>query len=418
MQAVILAAGESSRFWPLNQKHKSLTKIMGKPLIWYTVMALQKAGVKDIIIVQDKKRQIEKETKTNFSGSKIRYVVQPRPMGMGNAIFLTRHLIKDSFFVLDPYHFLIERLFKEMIKKSKETGAKIVLCGRKTDTPWNYGILKTKGDKALALNEKPKMGKESSNIRVVGIYLLSRDFFQYYIRVRENQYALESALDLYMKDKDVRVVLIKQKTPSLKYPWDLLGLNKILMSHFLKAKINRSARISKRALIGDNVYIGKNVKIFDGAVIRNFCHVGDNCIIGSNALIREYSDLENDVVVGANAEVARSIFQEKTHIHSGFFGDSIIGENCRIGAGVVIANRRLDRENIFSVVKNEKTNTGLTFFGTAIGHHTAVGINAGIMPGVFIGNNSIIGPGTIVFENVPDNTVFYQEFKNIVSKKK
>jgi len=36
-QAVILAAGESTRFWPLNEKHKSLTRILGKPIIWYTL---------------------------------------------------------------------------------------------------------------------------------------------------------------------------------------------------------------------------------------------------------------------------------------------------------------------------------------------------------------------------------------------
>jgi len=62
-QAVILAAGESSRFWPLNQKHKSLFKIMGRPLIWYTIESLKKAGIKDIIIVQGPKKDIEEELK-------------------------------------------------------------------------------------------------------------------------------------------------------------------------------------------------------------------------------------------------------------------------------------------------------------------------------------------------------------------
>ena len=46
MQAVILTAGESSRFWPLNQRHKSLIKIMGRPLIWYTIEGLKKSGIK------------------------------------------------------------------------------------------------------------------------------------------------------------------------------------------------------------------------------------------------------------------------------------------------------------------------------------------------------------------------------------
>ncbi len=58
-QAVILAAGESSRFWPLKQRHKSLIKIMGRPLICYTIERLKKSAIKDIIIVQGPKKDIE-----------------------------------------------------------------------------------------------------------------------------------------------------------------------------------------------------------------------------------------------------------------------------------------------------------------------------------------------------------------------
>jgi choline kinase len=62
-QAVILAAGESSRFWPLNYQHKSLIKIMGRPLIWYTIEGLKMAKVKEIIIIQGIGREIEAELK-------------------------------------------------------------------------------------------------------------------------------------------------------------------------------------------------------------------------------------------------------------------------------------------------------------------------------------------------------------------
>ncbi len=413
-----MAAGESSRFWPLNYQHKSLIRVMGKPLIWYTIIALRKAGIKDIIIIQDEKKKIEREIEISPWGRKIKYVVQPAPKGMGDAIFSAKPLIKDSFFVLDPYHFIIGELLAEMVRKSKKTGAKIVLSARNTDTPWKYGILKTKGDRALALNEKPRVGKESSCVRVVGVYLLSPEFFRYYVRVKKGKYAFESALDLYMKEQDTRLVFTKQDTPSLKYPWDLLGLSRLLMSHFLEAKINKSTQISKRATIGNNVYIGQNVKIFEGAVVKDHCYIGDKCVIGNNVLIREYTNLEKNVIVGANAEVARSIFQEGTHVHSGFFGDSILGSSCRVGAGAVTANVRIDRQEIKTHLNGEKVDTGLKSLGAVLGRKASLGIKTGTMPGVLIGNNSIIGPGSIVFENIPDNTIFYQEFKGIVKKKK
>ena len=76
MQAVILAAGESLRFWPLNQRHKSLLKIMGRPLIFYTIESLKKAGIKDIIIVQGPKKDIEEDLKNYDLGIDIKYVIQ------------------------------------------------------------------------------------------------------------------------------------------------------------------------------------------------------------------------------------------------------------------------------------------------------------------------------------------------------
>jgi len=95
-QAVILAAGESSRFWPLNQKHKSLIKIMGRPLIFYTIESLKKAGIKDIIIVQGPKKDIEEELKDYQPN--IKYVIQEEPKGMGNALWQARDLIKGQFY--------------------------------------------------------------------------------------------------------------------------------------------------------------------------------------------------------------------------------------------------------------------------------------------------------------------------------
>lgn len=65
-QAIILAAGESSRFYPLNSSHKSLIKIMGKPLILYLVEALKKEGIKEIIIVQGRRKKILKRSLKNM----------------------------------------------------------------------------------------------------------------------------------------------------------------------------------------------------------------------------------------------------------------------------------------------------------------------------------------------------------------
>ena len=48
-----------------------------------------------------------------------------------------------------------------------------------------------------------------------------------------------------------------------------------------------------------------------------------------------------------------------------------------------------------------------------MGENSKTGINCSLMPGVLIGSNCNIGPNSVVFENIEDNTTFYTEFKGI-----
>jgi len=431
MQAVILAAGLSSRFWPLNQKHKSLIKIMGKPLVWYTLQSLKKTGIKEIIIVQNSKRDVEQELKNYLAPNSfwfdLKYVIQKTPEGMGNALFQVEKLIRDDFFLLHAHHFDVNEFIKPMVEIQKKTKARLVFLGQKVTEPQKYGIVsldKKIRNRVVKIVEKPKKTKESSGVGLKGIYLLPKDFFRYYKKVKKHQYDFESALQLYIDRNDVRISVgdetkvssspfavarvTKKDLPTLKFPWELFGVNRQLMSRFLKKKIQKSAEVSKNAIIQGKVYIGENVKIFEGAKIKGPCYIGKNCIVGNNALVRDYSNLEEGVLIGANAEVARCVFQKNVHCHSGFFGDSIFGENCKIGAGTITANIRIDRQNVKSRVKGKKIDTGLNKLGAILGNNVQTGIQVGVMPGVLIGSNSVIGPGTKVFQNIGDNKIFYR----------
>ena len=409
-QAVILAAGESSRFWPLNYQHKSLFSIMGRPLIYYTIKELERLGLKEVVIIQGPQKDIEEGLKGYEFGLEIKYLVQPEAKGMGDALSLAKELVKGPFFVLNPYHFEIGQVAENMVEKLNDS--ELVLLGKKTDRPENYGILNLKNDKALGIIEKPPAGQAPSDIMVIGIYLLSPEFFTYYQEVKRGMYDFEEALNLFMKEKEAKVVITEEEAPSLKYPWDLLKLNRALMDNYLETKIEESAQVAKNSVIEDRVYVGKEAKIMEGAVIKGPCYIGDNAIVGTNSLVRKYADLEEGAMVGAQAEVARSIFQKDAHVHSGYFGDSIFGEGCRVGAGTVTANVRLDRGEVKVKVKNEKVGSGLNSLGVISGKKTNIGINSSLMPGILIGSECVIGPASVVFDNIEDCKIFYTKFQN------
>lgn len=417
MQAVILAAGESSRFWPLNARHKSLVKIMGKPLIWYTIESLRLAGIHDFVIVQGPGKEVENMLGRFPWAEKATYVVQESPQGMGNALLQGKPHLQDRFLVVNAERIDAGEQAKLLLEKQQASKADMVLLATQTAEPWLFGILDVEGDQAVSLVEKPEQGKEPSDMRVVGTYLLSARFLEYYERIPEHQYAYEEALALCMKDRNVCFVATMEKIPSLKYPWNILEVQKALMDKFLKPFVASSAQIAKSAIVEGDVHIGENTRIFENAVIRGPCYIGDNCVIGNNALVREYVNLEHSVMIGANAEVTRSLFQEDVHTHSGYFGDSIFGKGCRIGTGTITANVRLDREEVKTFVKGEIINTGLLSFGVVMGEYVHTGVSTSFMPGVLVGSRSAIGPNSVVFENIENDAIFYTKFEKVVKKR-
>ena len=413
MQAVILAAGESSRFWPLSEgMHKAMNYIFGKPVIQHTIESLKSAGIKDVIVVQSPRREIEKV----INDPDVKFVVQEEPKGMGDALSRAREFLNDRFFVLGAHHVNAHEFLNPMIKVAKKSNAGAVMLGRETETPWIYGILDIKDGFARGIVEKPEKGKEPSNVKAVSLYMLSPEFFEYLEKVPEHHYNFEEALDLYMKKNDVPVHISEKDTVSLKYPWHLFDLAKKLFEK-MESHISDSAKIHPSVEINGKVHIGENVKIFRNATINGPCYIGNNVIIGNNSLVRDYTVLEDGALIGMNAEVTRSIFQRDVHIHSGFFGDSIIGEGCRIGAGTITANVRIDRGIVKATVKGKRIDTGRKSLGVIMGRNTRTGICVKFMPGVLVGSNCTIGPNTLVKENVESNTLVYDEFKTIKKKK-
>jgi len=202
----------------------------------------------------------------------------------------------------------------------------------------------------------------------------------------------------------------------LKHPWDLLKVKKELFDKYLKEKISSSAKIGQNVIIKGKVYIGKNVEIKENVVINGPVYIGDNSMIGNSSLVREYSNIENNALIGFNCEIKNSILQEDVHLHSNYIGDSIIGKSARIGAGTIVANTRIDRKDVCSYVFDQKIDTKLKQLGFIVGNNVKIGINCSLMPGILIGDNSFIGPHSLVLKNVEEDTIFYTEKKETKNK--
>lgn len=416
MQAVILAAGESSRFWPLNEKHKTLIRVCGKPLIGFLIDDLRKAGLKDIIIVQGPSRNIERGLKDK----RLKYTIQKKPTGTGDALLTAEKLIKsERFFVFNADDSEVGENIKPVLARAGQSAAKLILLASQTKTPWLFGILKTRKRKVLEIVEKPQPGREPSNLKNDNFFLFPREFFGCLKKTPSHPFSLISALNFYARVNPVEMILTRKSTLSLKYPWHLFSiLDFKLNAAAFKARMAKSAKLGKNVVVSGKVFIGEGVRIGANTVIQGPGYIGRDCEIGVSNVLRGPFNLEERVKTGAFMEIKHSLIGEGTHFHSGYVGDSLIGSNGRFGAGFVAANRRIDRSAISSVVKGKEVATGLTCLGAAVGNRTRFGAGSLIMPGVLVGRDCLVGPGSVVFENIDDQTIFYQEFKRTVVKKR
>jgi len=186
-------------------------------------------------------------------------------------------------------------------------------------------------------------------------------------------------------------------------PWDLLEANRWALArtkHKISGLVENGAR-----LIGP-VTVAESARLRSGAYVEGPAFIDEECDVGPNCYIRPGTSLGRKVRIGNACEIKNSIIMDRAHVgHLSYVGDSILGENCNLGAGTITANYRLDSGTVKMVVKDNVVDSGRTKLGAVLGDNVKTGIKALFMPGVKVGNNSWVGPSVIVGRDLPPNSV-------------
>ncbi|MDH4208935.1 MAG: sugar phosphate nucleotidyltransferase, partial [Anaerolineae bacterium] len=293
-------------------------------------------------------------------------------------------------------------LLPDVLHKAEQTGSDMVLVGREMEKPWRFGVFQFEDGKVTAVVEKPPLGQEPSKVVVVGVYFFSTLIFDYIDRTPLANYQLEAAYQGLIDEGNVEFVPYDGAFESFKYPWDLLTINEYLMARSIKhQRISDQAQISPRAIIDGNVFIEEGVRVFENAVIRGPAYIGRNSVIGNNALVWNHSSIGSNSVIGFSSEIKRSLIGSNCWIHMSYVGDSVLSDNCSLGAGTITANYRFDEADVPVTVEGEEISSDLDKLGVIMGPHCKTGCNATLMPGVKVGPHSIVGPGVILGEDLP-----------------
>lgn len=405
---VILAAGANTRMFPLNSsEHKGMIELCGESIISRTLRNLVDHNYTEIVIIVSPKDSGGNGLSGQLSSLKlplsISFVTQPEATGMGEALLQAQSLLPASFFVIAPYHVKAGAFLDQLLAQGKTN----IVCTVATATPWLFGIVTLEEGKVIGLTEKPPKGTEASDQKVQALYYFDQEYFDCLKKTPSEMYSFETALDSLMKQGKVSSLQLDEALPSIKFSWHLFDF----MSLFLKS-MNSSrastATVAPTAIIDDSkgaVIIDDNAQIGDFVKIVGPTYIGKNVQVGDYSFVRA-SSLEMDVTVGAKTEVVRSILLSKSSIHFGYLADSIVGKRVKIGAGCITANKRLDRAEITVNSNGKKIKTGRTALGAIIGERANIGVSTSIMPGVCIGSESVIFPGSVLYHSLPAGSTY------------
>lgn len=143
----------------------------------------------------------------------------------------------------------------------------------------------------------------------------------------------------------------------------------------------------------ESISIGEGTIVEPGVYIKGPAFIGKGCEIRHGAYLRGNVFLDDDSIVGHCTEIKNSILLKGAHAaHFNYVGDSILGENSNLGAGVKCANFRLDQKEIGVWIEEKKVMTGLRKLGVILGDRSQIGCNSVTSPGTLIGQDVVCYP--------------------------
>lgn len=171
MKGIILAGGQATRLRPLTWvTSKQLLPVYDKPMIYYPIETLTKAGITEILIIVSPEFAghylnllgTGKELGAHFS-----FAVQPEPRGLADAFIVGSDFIDDDNVAMILGDNIFDHDFSEQIKSFKSGALNFV---KEVSDPQRYGVIEFDKDKnVISVEEKPK--KPKSNYASVGLYV-------------------------------------------------------------------------------------------------------------------------------------------------------------------------------------------------------------------------------------------------------
>ncbi len=154
--AIILAGGEGKRM--KSDKPKTLSEVLGKPMLSWVLSALQKAGVNDICVVKGYKSECIDEYLSNLDFV-VESVFQAERLGTGHAVMMAEDFLSQhdgNVVILNgDAPFMSADTIKKSLEQHLKTGCAATVISAQVDDPTGYGrIVRDENENLKAIVEQ------------------------------------------------------------------------------------------------------------------------------------------------------------------------------------------------------------------------------------------------------------------------
>lgn len=306
MRAIIPVAGVGSRLRPHTYTvPKVLLNVAGKPIIGHIMDKIIAAGFDSATIVVGYLGDLIKEYITSNYKIKVDFVEQEERLGLGHAIYLSRHTISKDPVLIILGDTVFDVDLGAMIRNEHST-----IGVKEVEDPRRFGVAETRDGFITKLVEKPE--NPTSNLAIVGLYYIKhpdvlldclKEMIKRDVRTK-NEYQLTDGLQLMIERGEKLTTFGVEGWYDCGKPETLLSTNRHLLHSTATNGTHESVVvvppvfISPKASVKNSV-IGPYATIADGAVVED--SIVKNSIVSEQASV--YTALLEDSIIGTNAVV-------------------------------------------------------------------------------------------------------------------
>jgi len=377
LQAVLLAAGRSTRTYPLTAtRPKPLIPLLGRPLLEHLLLQIEGTVDEAILVVGYRAEAIRNHLGSRFGSLPLRYLVQSEQRGTADALLQAAPLIKDRCLVLngdDLYH----RHDLEALTRHRTA----ILVTPVPD-PQNRAVVTIAGDRVVDIVEKPPAAPPNS-LASVGGYALEREWLNKLEEVPvspRGELELPDFIRMLARESVVRYHRIERHWLPLTYAWDVLRATLFLLEEEVRARdfglgIQSPQELAERP----------DIQLGAGTVIEGPVLIGAGVTLGSSCHVRGPAVIGEDCVIGDRVELDRSVLFRGARISDlASVCHSVLGERVRIGPQAKLLAEPSSGQALEVELKGESIPARMDRLGLIAGDGAEVPAGSNVPPGTLL----------------------------------